>query len=104
MKQVILFSALIAATLSAAAQTRTPVIHERQQRQQQRIANGVKSGQLTARETARLENRETKLQQDKRLAKSDGVVTHQERQELRREENRDSRAIYEQKHDANIRH
>ena len=38
------------------------------------------------------------------MAKADGKVTAQERAKLRREENRTSRAIYRQKHDAQTRH
>ncbi|MBS1574986.1 MAG: hypothetical protein JST09_06740 [Bacteroidetes bacterium] len=86
------------------SQTRTPRINHRQEHQQKRIGNGVKDGELTARETARLEGREAKIQHDKRVAKSDGVVTGSERKKLRREENRTSRAIYRQKHDAQERH
>ena len=86
------------------AQTKTPVIKERQENQQKRIAEGVKSGELTAKETKHLEGREVKIQKDKKEAKADGVVTKQERAKLRREENRTSRAIYRQKHDAQVRH
>ncbi len=78
--------------------TKTPVITRRQHRQQRRIANGVKSGQLTAREAANDERREEKLHQDKKEAKADGHVTQQERRQLRHEENRDSRKIYRTKH------
>ena len=85
-------------------QTKTPVIKERQENQQKRIAEGVKSGELTAKETKHLEGREVKIQKDKKEAKADGVVTKQERAKLRREENRTSRSIYRQKHDAQVRH
>ena len=86
------------------AQTQTPVVKERQENQQKRIAEGVKSGELTAKETKHLETREVKIQNDKKEAKADGVVTHQERAKLHREQNRASRAIYRQKHDAQVRH
>ncbi|MFI5152153.1 MAG: hypothetical protein ACHQET_02385, partial [Chitinophagales bacterium] len=56
--------------------------------------------ELTPRETEHLEAREAKIQHDKRIAKSDGTVTPAERARLNREENRTSRAIYRQKHDA----
>ena len=60
----------------------------------------MKSGQLTPKETANLEKREAKLQSDKQKAQADGVVTKQERAKLQHEANRDSKAIYRQKHDA----
>jgi hypothetical protein len=86
------------------AQAKTPVVKERQERQQKRIAEGVKTGELTAKETKHLEAREVKIQHDKKEAKEDGVVTRKERTQLRREQNRTSRAIYRQKHDAQVRH
>jgi len=85
---------------SAFAQTATPNIDKRQANQEKRIEQGVKSGELTSKETAKLEKREAKLQSDKQKAKADGVVTKQERAKLQHEANRDSKAIYRQKHDA----
>ena len=78
--------------------TKTPVINKRQRRQQRRIAQGEKSGQLTAGEAARLEKREAKIERDKQAARSDGRVTPAERRKLRREENRTSRKIHRLKH------
>lgn len=98
-----LLMGFVSLSASSFAQTRTPHIRARQERQQGRIAQGVKSGELTARETAHLEMREAKIQHDKKEAKADGVVTAQERRKLNREENRASRAIYRQKHDAQSR-
>ena len=86
------------------AQTKTPHVTKRQERQQTRIAQGVKSGELTPKETEHLEAREAKIQHDKKEAKADGTVTPKERAKLNREENRTSRAIYRQKHDAQVRH
>jgi hypothetical protein len=77
----------------------TPGIDKRQENQQKRIDAGVKSGQLTDREAARLEKRESKLQKDKEKAQADGVVTKQERRQLNREADRDSKAIAREKHD-----
>ena len=82
------------------AQTATPRVTKRQIHQQQRIRQGVKSGELTKPEARRLEVREAKIQRDKKAAKSDGVVTRGERAKLNREQNRASRRIYRQKHDA----
>ena len=85
---------------SAYAQTATPNLDKRQANQEKRIEQGVKSGELTKKEAARLEKREAKLEADKQKAKADGVVTKQERAKLQHEANRDSKAIYRQKHDA----
>lgn len=76
----------------------TPRLDQRQANQQKRIDQGVASGQLNARETRRLEKREAKLQADKQAVK----VTPQERKQLQHEANRDSQAIYRQKHDRQV--
>ncbi len=96
--------AFVTIASAASAQTATPVVKERQENQQKRIAEGVKSGELTAKETEHLEAREVKIQEDKKEAKADGVVTNKERAKLHREQDRASRAIYRQKHDAQVRH
>lgn len=83
--------------------TATPNIDKREEIQQKRIAAGVNSGALTAKETVNLEKREAKIESDKQAAKADGVVTKQERTKLTREENRASKQIYAKKHNARTR-
>jgi hypothetical protein len=101
-----LFSAITALSLlaisyTASAQTATPGITARQRNEQARIRQGVRSGELNRAEAARLKAREADIRQDKREAKADGVVT---RQDIRKDERQASRAIYRQKHDAQVRH
>ena len=97
---------MIAASMMAfslanvSAQTATPVVDQKQQNQNARINQGVKSGEITPKEAARLNARETKIQHDKRVAKADGKVTPAEKAKLNREQKRTSRAIARQKHDA----
>ena len=101
MKRIMLAFLIIGATIgTSSAQTATPHVRHRQMNQQDRIGNGIRNGELTPREAAHLENREAKIQHDKRLAKADGRVTRCERKKLAHEQNRTSRAIYRQKHDA----
>jgi hypothetical protein len=83
----------------AMAQPATPNLDKREANQQQRIDQGVASGQLNAKETSRLESREAKLAADEAAAKADGKVTRAERVKLQREAHRNSRAIHRQKHD-----
>ena len=85
---------------SAFAQSATPVVTERQENQKARIAEGVKSGELTRREATKLRAEQRGIRAEKRMAKADGVVTPAERAKLRRDQNRASRDIYRQKHDA----
>jgi len=101
---ILLVPAGLAAQQAApAGGTRTPVVNRREHRQQRRIQQGVRSGELTPQETRRLERQQAKIRHDEARAKSDGTVTPQERRRLNRELNRSSRDIYRQKHDAQTR-
>ncbi len=94
----VLFAMAIVNELSA--QVATPKVRQRQANQQERIQEGRQNGELTKKETARLEGQQAKIQHDKKVAKSDGIVTPAERKKLNREQNRASRNINRQKHDA----
>jgi hypothetical protein len=95
--------AAMVVALIAAGSAGAGVIDNREDRQQERIAEGVESGQLTARETARLERGEARIDRHVQRAESDGVVTPRERARLTRQQNRMSRQIYRQKHDGQTR-
>jgi hypothetical protein len=77
-------------------------VNDRRQDQQQRIANGVQSGQLTAGETKRLETREAKLNHEIKNDRqaNGGRLTAQERRQVNRQQNRISRSIDNDKHNA----
>ena len=76
-------------------------IQERKENQQDRIAQGVASGELTARETARIEGKESELNQETRdmRALDGGKLTPQDRATVNQQQNKLSKQIYEQKHD-----
>ncbi|MBO0722467.1 MAG: hypothetical protein J2P41_16700, partial [Blastocatellia bacterium] len=76
----------------------TPGIDKREQRQQNRVANGVRNGSLTPHETEKIERDEAKIRRDEARAKSDGVVTGREKEKLNRELNHTNREIYRDKH------
>jgi hypothetical protein len=104
MKRLIaLFVILCLAGAATFAQTATPKVTKRQVNQQARIKEGVKSGELTKKEAGRLERQQKEIAKDKRKAKSDGVVTPEERAKLHHEQNKASRKIYRQKHDGQKR-
>ena len=86
-----------------AGDTRTPVINKRQRHQQRRIYQGVRSGELTRRETVRLQREQYGVRRVERKAKSDGTVTARERARLHREQNQASRHIYRAKHNGRDR-
>ena len=75
-------------------------VGERQVNQQQRIGNGVTSGQLTPRETQHLENRQANINQQVHADRqaNGGHLTQPERQQVNREQNRASQQIYNEKH------
>jgi hypothetical protein len=75
-------------------------VGQRRENQQDRIAQGVKSGQLTAGETAKLENQQRGIHQQVKADRSanGGKLTNGERRQVNREQNRASRNIYNKKH------
>jgi len=90
----------IASFAAAAGNTATPRVDQREANQQARIDAGVASGQLTARETNRLDKQQAHIAKVEAKDKADGTVTKSERAQLHRMQNRASRDIYVQKHDA----
>jgi hypothetical protein len=96
----ILFGMVLAGTMAASADART--IAQRKENQQDRIAQGVKSGHLTAHETASLENKETRLNRQTRNDRrnDNGHLTAGEKARVNREQNTLSRDIYRDKHNA----
>jgi hypothetical protein len=97
--------AAVAVALLAAAPASAGTIPNRSERQQQRIAQGVGSGELTARETARLEGREAGLHREIGAMRraNGGTLTPSERALVNHQQNRLSRSIDRQKHDAQSR-
>ena len=103
-------SAVFAATLAALAlpvlaQTspQTPRVDQRQANQQQRIEKGEASGALNDKEAARLEQGQAHVQKVEDKAKADGVVTDKEKAHLHHAQDKQSRRIYRQKHDAQVK-
>lgn len=87
----------------AAAGTRGPGVSARQQNQRARIQQGVRSGELTRRETRHVAEDQRDIRQLERGYKSDGKLTGAERHDLQHEQNQASRDIYKQKHDSQDR-
>ena len=83
-----------------------PTIAQRKENQQDRIANGVKSGQLTAGETANLETKEAAINGETRAdrAANGGKLTAAEKTQVNQQQNQLSKQIYQDKHNANTQH
>ena len=77
-------------------------VNQRQRNQQKRIGEGVENGSLTPAETARLEKQEAAIHHEVKTERkaNGGTLTPQERRQVNRQQNRESKRIYRQKHDA----
>jgi hypothetical protein len=83
-----------------------PTIGQRKENQQDRIANGLKSGQLTAGETSHLETKEAAINGETRAdrAANGGRLTAAEKAQVNKQQNQLSNQIYKDKHNANTAH
>lgn len=82
----------------------TPRGSKRMHIQKKRIKRGVRSGSLTAKETARLARQRRNIKRSLKNAKSDdGVVGIHERRRLHRQLNKSSKNIYKAKHNNKTR-
>ena len=90
----------------APAPEKKPTIEQRKENQQDRIGNGIKSGQLTAGETANLETKEAAINKETRTdrAANGGKLTGAEKAQINQQQNQMSKQIYADKHNANTAH
>src|SRR5271165_3745143 len=107
MNSSMLSIAILALSTAAIAQTATPApqnINGRKENQQDRIAQGVQSGQLTAGETTHLENKEAAINKEERNMKSldNGKLTSADRSAIKQQQNGVSNQIYTDKHNAAV--
>src|SRR5271169_1016718 len=81
-------------------------IAQRKDNQQDRIAQGIDSGQLTAGETKNLETKEADVNKEEHTMRSDddGHLTAADRAKLNNQQNHLSNQIYDDKHNANTAH
>jgi hypothetical protein len=109
----ILTAVMAGLMLPAAAQTTTPpaaapatpaTINQRKENQQERIGNGIQSGQLTAGETKNLETKESEVNHEEHDMRKldDGHLTSADRATLHQQQNTVSKDIYQDKHNARV--
>ena len=103
MKKVLTVAVLAALALPAFAQHTTPQIDQRQDRQERRIEQGVRSGELTPREVARLERGQARIRQMERQALADGRINRRERAAIDREQDKQNQLIARLKHNDRAR-
>ena len=94
------------AATPAPADKPKPTVAERKENQQDRIAQGVKSGQLTAGETSKLETKEAAINGETKAdrAANGGKLTAAEKKQINGQQNQVSKQIYADKHNANTQH
>jgi len=71
--------------------------------QERRIEQGIQSGQLTNREAGRLERGQARADRAEARAGADGRMGPREQGHIQKAENRQSRRVYREKHDAQKR-
>jgi hypothetical protein len=87
--------------LSSPAEAR---VNQRQNHQQQRIAQGIQKGSLTAREAVRLEKQQARINRYEARSRADGGgLGRAERKRLETMQDHASHAIRREKHDAQRR-
>lgn len=76
-------------------------VNQREQNQQNRVANGMKNGTMNSKQATNVERRETAVQnREKRdMAAHNGHLTKAEQAGINRQQNRISKSIYKDKHE-----
>jgi hypothetical protein len=95
---------LAQATTTTPTRTKPATINQRKENHQDRIAQGVKSGQLTAGEAAKLEHQESGINKEESGvgAQDNGKLTAKDRKTLTHQQNVESKRIYRDKHNARV--
>ena len=85
------------------ADVRDPGVNRRQVNQSARVAQGVKTGELTQDEAQDLRTERRDIRETEQTYKADGTLTRDERVDLHQQLNEQSKDIYAEKHDEESR-
>ena len=88
------------ALATAAGAQNTADVVQRDVNQQNRIEQGLKSGELTTKEAGKIEREESHIDKMESNALKDGKMTNAEKSRIERAQNQASKDIYREKHDA----
>ena len=99
------FSLVLAPIAVFAQAPSNTTINDRKVNQQDRIAQGVQSGQLTAGETSHLEHQESAINHEEKAmrAQDNGHLTKADKSLINKQQNHESHRIYRDKHNARVR-
>lgn len=103
MNKALLILAIFISITAEAGRDRVRSSEERAQRQQQRIEQGVRSGELTVAEEKRLERGQHRIEVAQEHAAQDGIVTPDESAKIHKMQDVQSKRIWRQKHDKQVR-
>ena len=104
MKTIKSIAAALASTLALGSLLLAQgTINERERRQEARIRDGVRDGELTRTEARTLEKEQARIHAAEAKAKSDGEFTAKERAKIQKRQDHASCHIYKQKHDHQTR-
>lgn len=98
LKTLLLGLGLVAFCASGFSQTTKKKVNKRQVVQQKKINQGVKSGELTKKEAVQLQKQQRNINQTKKAAKADGVVTRKEKAIINHKQNKAAGNIAKKKH------
>ena len=94
----------LGAATPALADNYEQIIDRRQDRQEDRIDQGIRSGELNRREAARLERGQAHVNRMENRALADGHISRAEFRRIEGAQNAQSHRIHRQKHDRQHRH
>jgi len=94
-----LAASLCAHAQSGLADAQAARVDNRQERQETRIEQGAASGELTRRETVRMEQQQRHINRLERRTEADGQVTGREALRVESAQDRASQRIFRAKHD-----
>ena len=99
-------SAFAQSTTTTTTPDKPESIAQRKDNQQDRIAQGIDSGQMTAGEAARAENNQQKVNQQVHADRqaNGGKLTPAEKKQVNHEQNKNSKQIHNEKHNNNEQH
>ena len=90
---------ITAVSMPAFASDRFDRTDVRQAKQAHRIEQGIRSGELTRGEAAKLQHQQSHIRAMERSAERDGHISRYERSRIEAAQNAASRSIYAEKHD-----
>lgn len=95
-----ILNSVLSVAMAGAAFAHKSEVGKRAENQQDRIAQGVRSGSLTAGQTAKLETKEATVNQEIRADRkaNGGKLTTAEKTQVNKQQNHLSKQIYQAKH------